>query len=117
MKLRKLLVFLMIFSLIAAPLYAKPNKGKGASASSKKASAGERIGNEFADSVADVLTGEDSKSTAKSKSKKVPPGLAKKGKTPPGWDKGKKTGWDKEEKEKKDSPIKSFVKGLFGQTD
>ena len=112
-----LLVMVSAMLLIPADAYAK--KGKGASKSvHNEPSAGERIANETADAVADVLTGEDSSRTTVSKSKGTPPGLAKKGKTPPGWEKGKKTGWDKEDSgTKSESPIKQFVKGLFGTND
>ncbi len=106
-------VVVLALALVAMPAYANPNKGEKASnAASQTCKAGDKLVCHTADAVADVLTGDDS-----SKSKpagNTPPGLAKKGKTPPGWSKGKKEGWDKEP-EKKDSPIQSFVKGLFGQ--
>lgn len=120
---KSLIVYLSVFIVSAAFLctanyaYAKPGKGEG-KGSTEKETAGERIANETADAVADVLTGEDSnKSTGGGtppglgKKDKTPPGLEKQDKVPAGWDKGKKEGWDKEAKQ--DSPIKTFIKGLF----
>jgi len=107
---RRIVVFSLILLLTTSQSYSKPAWKD--QPYSKGGSAGSRIANEAGDAIADILTGEDS--NYRHKSNKLPPGLAKKGKTPPGWSKGKKTGWDKE---KKDSPIKSFFKGLFGQSD
>ena len=103
---KRIVAMLTILFLAASPVFAAP-KDKGPS---QKASAGDRIANETADAVADVLTGKDS--TKKTTTGQMPPGLAKKGKTPPGWEKGKKTGWEKEVPAE-DSPIKKFFKNLF----
>ena len=102
---KRMMAILTILVLAASPVFAAP-KDKGPS---QKADAGDRIANEAADAVADVLTGKDTKKT---KTGQMPPGLAKKGKTPPGWEKGKKTGWEKEVPAE-DSPIKKFFKNLF----
>lgn len=117
--LRSVVAIFAIVCFLAVPAYAKP---KGQGAQEQKQSAGERIGNETADAVADVLTGEDSKKTSSVKTKKgTPPGLSKKGKVPPGWNKGKKTGWEKTEGEdsgtKSESPIRQIVRKMFGQKD
>ena len=108
-------IAVVVLSVWALPVSAAPKEGKapGKARASEAETAGDRIANETADAVADVLTGEKAKAEPSKGS--LPPGLAKKDKTPPGWDKGKKTGWDKEEAAKEDSPIKKFIKGLFGQ--
>lgn len=103
---KRAVAILMVWVLAAPPVFAAPkDKAVG-----QKADAGDRIANEAADAVADILTGEDGKKTSTSK---LPPGLAKKDKTPPGWDKGKKVGWDKKAEPAEDSPIKKFFKNLF----
>ena len=105
-------LFLALFLMSPYAFAGKPDKmphqGK------TETSAAERVGNETADAIADVLTGKDTKKTTTTTGA-MPPGLAKKGKTPPGWDKGKKTGWTKTEvvKEEGESPIHKFIKGLF----
>lgn len=117
--LKKIMVLIMVMCLACASADAKP-KSVNVKSENAKPTASERIGNEAADAVADILTGSSSteKTVTKTKSKGTPPGLAKKGKTPPGWSKGKKTGWGDKEvtvEEKKDSPIRSFVKKLFNK--
>jgi len=73
---------------------------------------GGKVANEIADAVTRPLTGEAAKPSG---SGSMPPGLAKKDKTPPGWSKGEKTGWNKEEdKGHRDSLIDKVVKTLFG---
>lgn len=113
---RKLIAIVIVLCLFAAPAYARSAKAAaagGGKATVQKATPGERIANETAEAVADVLTGKDS--SKKEGSGSLPPGLAKKDKTPPGWDKGKKEGWDKEGH--KDSPIEVIVKSIFGKTE
>ena len=97
---KKIIALLAIFAMVATPALAKPPWS--AKEAPSKASAVEKVGDEIADSMADVLTGNTS--TPKTKSS-LPPGLAKKDKVPPGWQKGVK---------KEDSPIKQFFKKLFG---
>lgn len=104
---KKLVAIMAIFVLAASPVFAAPK----AKDHPQQSNAGDRITNEAADAVADILTGEDSKK--KTSTSKLPPGLAKKDKTPPGWDKGKKVGWDKKAEPAEDSPIKKFFKNLF----
>ncbi len=104
---KKLVAMMAIFVLAASPVFAAPK----AKDHPQQSDAGDRITNEAADAVADILTGEDGKK--KTSTSHLPPGLAKKGKTPPGWDKGKKVGWDKEGAPAEDSPIKKFFKNLF----
>jgi len=104
---KKLVAIMAIFVLAASPVFAAPK----AKDHPQQSNAGNRITNEAADAVADILTGEDSKK--KTSTSKLPPGLAKKDKTPAGWEKGKKTGWDKNEAPVEDSPIKKFFKNLF----
>ncbi|MFC1548828.1 hypothetical protein ACFL5E_02595 [Candidatus Omnitrophota bacterium] len=111
-----LLVVIMVLSIAVSA----EAKWKG-SESSKKG-AGQRITDHTADAVADVLTGEGSSSNVqtKSRSKKVPPGHAKKGTTPHGWDQGKKTGWEKKGEDsgtKSDSPIKQMIRKMFRKKD
>jgi hypothetical protein len=122
--LRKMLVIFIMACFIATPVFAK-GKGSGNSEAQQK-SAGQRIADHTADSVADVLTGEDSsqeavsKTKAKSKSKGVPPGHAKKGTTPHGWTQGEKKGWGEKSEDsgtKSESPIKQMVKKFFGKED
>jgi hypothetical protein len=104
--LKKMTVLMLLFVCVfSASAMAKPQK-------ESKPSATERVGDEVADAVADVLTGDDSGKAAPSKGV-VPPGLAKKDKVPPGWSKGEKTGWDKASQE--ESPIKRFFKNLFSK--
>ena len=111
MKYLKIFMALIMVISLALSAQAKPKKDTG---SAKSKSAGERITDHTADAVADVLTGEDS--SPDKKTKKVPPGHAKKGTTPHGWSQGEKTGWDKEESgTKTDSPIKQMVRKLFGK--
>lgn len=112
---RHLISALILVSFLAIPVYAGPKAGKGSdkNAAADSQNAGDRIANETADAVADVLTGEDAKPQPAKGT--MPPGLAKKDKTPPGWDKGNKTGWDKEAPPPEDSPIKKFIKSVFGQ--
>ncbi len=93
-------VLVLVLSLIVSPLWADP-PGR---VSKKTVSAGDRIADEAAEAVAEVLTGEKSAKPAKN----LPPGLAKKGKVPPGHAM-------KQQAEKKESPIKTFIKGLFNQ--
>ena len=110
MKLKvEMLVILAVF--ITTSVFAAKPEGVGAKweAKSKENNAVVRVGDEIADSLADVLTGEES---SKSKKGNIPPGLAKKDKMPPGWEKGKKTGWSKEESSE-DSVIRKFFKNLF----
>lgn len=107
---KKILAICMILSLFGFFAYAAPPQKK---AEPGKASAGERIVDETKQAVADVLTGEETPSRPSKGA--TPPGLEKKGKTPPGWSKGKKTGWSKEAEPKKDSPIRAFIKKLFGK--
>lgn len=100
------MIMLLFVCAFSVSVMAKPQK-------ESKASATERVGNEVADAVADVLTGDDSGKAAPSKGA-MPPGLAKKDKVPPGWSKGEKTGWDKASQEE-ESPIKRFFKNLFSK--
>lgn len=108
MKLWKIFVFLLMLSIISAPVFAKAKTDTPA-ASKNEPSNIQKVANATTDAVVDVITGEDDKS-----SKSLPPGLAKKDKTPPGWDKGEKTGWDKEASgTKSESPLKQFIRALF----
>ena len=128
---KKMLVLVLIVCFFAASAYAKPPhavKNTAPAATTAKPTAAERIGDEAADTVVDILVGEDEPKTTKttktvtsSKAKGTPPGLAKKGKTPPGWSKGNKKGWSEtkveevEVTEKKESPVRRFIKGLFNK--
>lgn len=116
MSMKGIVAMVAVLALIACPVYAgQEGKGKGCTEKHGQAeTAGDKIANETADAVANVLTGEESKPQPSDKG--MPPGLAKKDKTPPGWDEGKKTGWNKGETafQHKDSPIDKFIKGLFG---
>lgn len=106
---------LIIATIVLTPSYSYAKKGKGVWKSTvTQPSASERIKNESVDAIADVLTGEGPSTNISTKNKATPPGLAKKGKIPPGHAKGKKTGWNKEESgTKSESPIKQLVKGIF----
>ena len=99
----------VLLSFVSVPSFAGP---KAAQEGPKEVNASGRIANETMDAIADVLTGKESKAET---TKSLPPGLAKKGKTPPGWDKGRKTGWKTEAKKEEESPIKKFVKSVFSQ--
>ncbi|HXV18765.1 MAG TPA: hypothetical protein VD883_01675 [Candidatus Omnitrophota bacterium] len=106
---KKITAVLMLLILAASPVWAAPkDKDKG---QSHKADAADRIGNETADALADVLTGENSKKPEKTGT--MPPGLAKKDKTPAGWEKGNKEGWEKKQPEGEESPIRKFFRNLF----
>ncbi len=113
---KKIIGLFLAFSLMSPCAFAgKPDKVSHQD--KNDSTAAERVGNEAADAIADVLTGKETKKTTTTTTGAMPPGLAKKGKTPPGWDKGKKTGWSKttEVKEEGESPIHKFIKGLFNQ--
>ena len=118
MKILRLGVAIAAFFLIASQIYAGPPKdirNKGAMGRGvNKGAPADRIADEAAEAVTDVLTGENAGDMPPGLAKKgtMPPGLAKQGKTPPGWDKGKKVGWGKDQAE---SPIKNFTNWLFGQ--
>lgn len=90
MKITILRVVIVVFFLTSSQVYAdspKSIKGKGAMGrGADKSASADRIANEAADAVTDALIGKDSQGS----SGNIPPGLAKQGKTPPGWDKGKK---------------------------
>ena len=108
---RKILSLLVVALFISTSVWAKPDwAAKKAPKKVSESTAVERVGDEIADSVADILTGGDTK---KPSNGNLPPGLAKKDKVPPGWAQGKKTGWG--EKEDSDSPIKQFFKKLFSK--
>lgn len=116
MKMMRLSMIMAAFFIMASLVYADPpdfSKGKGAVGKGVgKNSPTGRVANEAADAVADVLTGTDNLPPGQGT---MPPGLAKQGKTPPGWDKGNKVGWDKTTT---DSPIKRWVKRwIFQQRD
>ncbi len=108
---KKLIGLWIVFALMAAPAYAKPDKSHGLAKGQE--TAGDRVADEAADALADVLTGKDDKKVEKTTST-LPPGLDKKDKTPAGWEKGKKEGWEKKNEGQEDSPIKKFFKSLFG---
>ncbi|MBD3296042.1 MAG: hypothetical protein GF392_01585 [Candidatus Omnitrophica bacterium] len=116
---KKIVTVSLIITFCALGAYAAPG-GKGRGTVVEKKSAADRIGDEVADSTADILTGEDDDSSPRRSPKGMPPGLEKKGKTPPGWSRGKKKGWEKKggpetSGTKTDSPIKQFMKKLLGQ--
>lgn len=110
MKITILRVVIVVCFLISSQVYAdspKNIKGKGARGrGADKSAPADRIADEAADAVTDVLTGKDSQGSpgntppGLAKQDKMPPGLAKQGKTPSGWDKGKKAGWNKEGKKR-----------------
>ena len=119
-----ILIALLVLTASSHAFAAKPEGvGKGRSAEAK--SAAQRVGDEIADSVADVLTGEEGKKSKGTKTGDLPPGLAKKGKVPPGlakqdkippgWNKGEKKGWGEREGEADESPIKRFFKNLLSK--
>lgn len=86
---------------------------KNAGKADTKADAGDKLTNEIVDAVTRPLTGAESKGSGASS---MPPGLEKKDKTPPGWSKGKKTGWNKDEpKCHQDSVIDKVVKAITGK--
>ena len=124
MKLVKVMVVVVAVLCIAAlPVLAKQGGtavgkavGKVVDTTADTAKAGvdtgSKVANEIADAITQPLSGESAKTSG---SGSMPPGLAKKDKTPPGWNKGEKTGWNKDEsKGHQDSVIDKVVKTLFG---
>jgi len=113
MKIARLCVIVAICLFISSQAYADSTKNKNGKGANKSDPVG-RVANEAADTVADVLTGKETGNTPPGQGT-MPPGLAKQGKTPPGWDKGNKVGWNKTTT---DSPIKRWIKKwVFGQKD
>jgi len=133
---------------LSSAVWAKAPQGVGKGEGGKKGaqkvsqvsepSATERVGDEIADSIADVLTGEEkvsqtivTKTTVSgekglppglSKKESLPAGLEKKDTTPEGWSEGQKVGWgDKTEikeiaaEKTKESPIRRFIKNIFSR--
>jgi len=112
---RMTIVVIVMVCLAISTAEAKPKskvKGDKAQDAASQSSAGDKVANELADAITQPLSGEE---TSAKGEKSMPPGLAKKDKTPPGWDKGKKTGWDKsKEQGHQDSVIDKAVKAVFG---
>ncbi len=105
----------LVLTLVVCPFLFAQGRGKGhdhgRSDKTSVEKAGERIVDEAVDAVTDELVGEGSSST---RSGGMPPGLSKKGKTPPGWSKGKKVGWDKDSSPpKRDSWVRRLIRGIF----
>ena len=115
---KKIALLLILAIAVTTPVFAKPNWKETGSNPGKTESAAERVGNEIADGVADVLTGDTSSSkttvTHSKSGSSLPPGLAKQGKVPPGHAKMGHTEVTTV-KTKEDSPIKTFIKNLFGK--
>ena len=116
---KKITVLLIALGFLSTYAFAAPKEGKGPAQGKSEDAATERVGNEIADTVADVLTGKEKKTTTTTGA--MPPGLAKKGKTPPGlegktppgWGKGKKKGWTEKTTTESESPLRRFIKNLF----
>ncbi len=118
---RSILMIVLVTFGMATAVAAEPGKGHGRGAASDSTSehverAGRRVTNEAVDAVADELTGNrgivTSGSTPPGLQGRRPPGLEKQDKTPPGWSKGKKTGWS-EGQPKQESMIRRVVRGIF----
>ena len=106
---------------MAATAGAEPGKGRGQgrpeSTEEHVERAGKRVVNEAADAVADELTGNrgyvNSSGGPPGLQGRRPPGLEKQDKTPPGWSKGRKAGWDKTQQPQHESFIRRVIHGIF----
>ncbi|GEM_PF-2654783 len=97
---KKLFVFAMILSLISGTGFAGQDAVQGAA---------KKVGDEIVDSVAKELVGKETVTT-EVKPATLPPGLAKKGKVPPGWQNKSEV---KVTKEKEPGLIEKWVSAIF----
>lgn len=107
---RLVLVFLVVCA------FASVVCAKNAMASSPTAR--QRIMNETKEAVVDVLTGEDTAKPPATRTRALPPGLAKQGKVPPGHAVAAVSVPAQQKPEpRKDSLIRRMVRGVFGSND
>lgn len=107
--------FLWMFialTLICSPVFAGPGEGE---------SPVKKVGNEIANAVTDELVGKETvKTTTETTTTapmNLPPGLAKKGKVPPGWAKKRAIQTREEVTEQKPSLIQKWVNIIFRKAD
>lgn len=110
----------LVPSGFAAHKPGKRDEGQGVGQTVERAA--KEVAKEAVDAVADELlddkgrvtqTGTGSLPPGLAKKGKMPPGLLEKqGKTPPGWSQGKKTGWDKDQPQK-ESLVRRVIRKIF----
>lgn len=101
-------VMTLMVLLVCPPAFAKDKGNPHQHDSTTLGDASKRIAGEVIDAVTDELVGDDGSSHGKHKHKH------KKGQHPPGWDKGKKKGWHKDEATpQRDSLLRNAIRGIF----
>jgi len=99
---RMLAIGMSVIFVLAVPAWAEHNRGRGRDEQTT-GTATQKAVKEAANAALDELEGKPQPAAKQS----MPPGLQKQGKTPPGWSKGRKEGWNKQQEPKKE--------GFFGR--
>lgn len=96
--------------VVCVPAFADgPGKSRSKEQSNATSTLGQAAG-EVVNAAVDELDKQSRPTTNVIPSKRdLPPGLEKKGKTPPGWSKGKKKGWDKDQSAAEPAPKEGIL--------
>ena len=106
MKIQNMILALIVVCMVVPSAFADPNTAQ---------SAAKKVSDEVVGAVTDQLVGKETVTTTEIEPATLPPGLAKKGKVPPGW--AKKKSKVKKVVEKEPSLIEKWAERIFQKAD